>query len=249
MRQIFNNLALRSTIKNESLELAESASTFVFALLGVLTFAAVSHAATAVWIGPAAGGDFQNGANWTTNPNPPQAGDLSLSNSVTGTITYSNNTALLLHTFFTGSNVSTTLDVGTKTHSTSALFIDGSDAPNQDVTIQSGTVNVGTTLFVGSGLPADDCDLVITGPNTLVRTSNTGVNSGGVFVGVGGEIRRSPSNKEPTCSTPTRPLGSSRSVFRPHEQRLADGDRRRLDAEHSGETCKLDRIMIRVIQT
>ncbi len=158
-----------------------------FTLLGMLAMAGVAQAATAVWIGPATGGDFQTGTNWTTNPNPPAAGDLALIGAVNGTVTFSASTPVLLHTFFTEANFSTTLDVGAgKSLSTSALFLVGSDNPNRDVSIISGTVNVGTTIFVGSGVPAANCDVLITGANTLVRTSNAGIASGGVFVGVGG---------------------------------------------------------------
>lgn len=157
-------------------------------MLGTLVLAGTAQAATAVWIGPAAGGDFQNGANWTTNPNPPLAGDLAIIGSVNGTVTYSSSTPLLLHTFFTGSNVSTTLDIGAgQTHSTSALFLVGSGGTNQDVTVISGTLNVGTTLFVGSEPPSSNSDVVISGANTVVHTSNASVGSGGAFVGVGGD--------------------------------------------------------------
>jgi hypothetical protein len=149
---------------------------------------ALSHAAVTVWIGPAGGGDFQNAANWTTNPNPPQTGDLAIIGSVNGTVTYSSSTATLLHTFVNGSNVSTTFDIGAgQSHNTSALFIAGSDAANQDVTVTSGTLNVGTSFFVGSGAAATNCDTVITGAATLVNIAAANTSSGSLLVGVTGD--------------------------------------------------------------
>jgi T5SS/PEP-CTERM-associated repeat protein len=140
-----------------------------------------------IWVGPAAGGDFHNPANWHTNTSP-VAGDFPIIGPVNGTITHSASTALLQQTFFTEANAHTILDIGAgQSHSTSALFIVGSDNPNRDLTIPNGTLNVGTTMFVGSGILADNCDVVISGANTLVNTSEAGVNSGGIFVGVGGD--------------------------------------------------------------
>jgi hypothetical protein len=146
----------------------------------------VSRAALKIWIGPAAGGDFHDPANWHTTP-PPGAGDFPLIGVVNGTITHSSSTALLLQTFFTEANAHTILDIGAgQSHSTSALFLIGSDNPNRDVSVINGTLNVGTTMLIASGVPAVNCDVVISGASTLVNTSETGVANGGVFVGVGG---------------------------------------------------------------
>src|SRR6478672_5302013 len=148
-------------------------------LLMFITLVAVDEAmaVTAVWIGPSTGGDFQQGSNWTTNPNPPKANDFAIINSVNGTITFSSSTPVLSNTFFTGQDLLTTLDIGAgKTHSTSSLFLVGSQLPNQDVTVSSGTLNVGTILFIGSEVGSDNTDVIITGANTVVHTSNQGIN-------------------------------------------------------------------------
>ena len=188
MNQSLKKLLLLAATKSQWPKCGRNALVNALAVWGLFALAGMTQAATAVWIGPVAGGNFQTPTNWTTNPNPPLAGDLVIIGGLNGTLTYSSSTPVLLHTFFTEANFTTTMDVGAgQSHSTSALLIVGSDNPNRNLTIPSGTVNVGTTLFVGSGLPADDCDLIITGGNTLVRTSNAGVGSGGVFVGVGGD--------------------------------------------------------------
>jgi T5SS/PEP-CTERM-associated repeat protein len=151
-----------------------------------LVLTELAQAAVKVWIGPGTGGDFHDPANWHTMP-PPGAGDFPIIGVVNGTITHSSSTALLLQTFFTEANAHTIFDIGAgQSHSTSALFLIGSDNPNRDVSVPNGTLNVGTTMLIASGVPAVDCDVVISGANTLVNTSEAGVGSGGVFVGVGG---------------------------------------------------------------
>jgi hypothetical protein len=143
------------------------------------------HAATAVWIGPAAGGDFQTPANWTIAATPTSA-DLALFGGVNGTITYTADAATS-QTFFTGANVTTTLGLTAgQTHSTQALFLVGSGGNNQDVVIPAGTVSVGSTFFIGSEGAANDVDVTVSGPSTLVRTGVV-TNTSSVFVGVGGQ--------------------------------------------------------------
>ena len=176
------NTRFSSHRRRHGLPLAMIAS----AMLGALLTPGLADADVKVWIGPGTGGDFHNPANWHTMP-PPGAGDFPIIGVVNGTITHSSSTAVLLQTFFTEANASTILDIGAgQTHSTSALFLVGSDNPNRDVSVINGTLNVGTTLFVGSGVPAVNCDVVISGADTLVNTSDAGISSGGVFVGVGG---------------------------------------------------------------
>ena len=129
----------------------------------------------------------------------PQNNDFTIINSVNGTITHSSSTAVLSNSFYTGGNLHTVLDIGAgQTHTTTSLFLVGSGDSNQDVTVTSGTLNVGTILLIGSESFSDNSDVVITGANTVVHTSNAGINSGGVFVGVGGNnstltIHRAPS--------------------------------------------------------
>ena len=153
-----------------------------------------SNAAVVVWSGPPTGGDFQDSANWSVlspaaPPRPPEINDLVIIDSVEGTITYSADTALMQHTFFQGEEIKTTLDVGVgRTHKTSALVVVGSDSKNnQDLDLISGNLNVGTILIIGSGAFANNSDVTITGPNSVLRTSAQGIASGGVFLGTGGQ--------------------------------------------------------------
>jgi T5SS/PEP-CTERM-associated repeat protein len=154
----------------------------VLTFLGMFALLGTAHAANATWVGPAAGGDFQNGANWNLPGGvPPAAGDLALIGTVNGTITYSASTPVLSGTFFTGTNVNTVLDIGAgKTHSTSGLVIVGSGGVNQDLEVISGTVQNGSILIIGSGLGSNNSDVTVSGPNTLYRTGSA------VFVGTGG---------------------------------------------------------------
>ena len=174
--------------------MAEIHSTHIvahFRCAGIVCGHGTGASPLAIWTGPLAGGDYQTGTNWHTGVAPTLPGDFVIVGNLNGTLTYSASTPVLLHSFFTEANRATTLGLTpTQSHSTSQLIIVGSEAPNRDLTIPSGTVNVGTTLIIGSGTPtlnADNCDVLITGENTLVRTANAGVGSGGVFVGSGGD--------------------------------------------------------------
>jgi len=154
------------------------------AVLSVSAMCEMLLAATAVWVGPAAGGNFQTAAHWSTAAVPTVA-DLALFGGVNGNITYTADAATD-QTFFTGANATTTLSLDPgQTHSTLRLFLVGSGAVNQDVVVPSGTVNTGTILIIGSGVGADDSDVTISGPNTVFNTGKTS-DSAALFLGTGG---------------------------------------------------------------
>jgi hypothetical protein len=156
---------------------------YILAVLCLLLRPEAIHAATAVWIGPATGGDFQTPANWTTGAVPTTL-DLALFGGVNGSITYTADAATD-QTFFTGANVTTTLALGAgQTHSTLRLLLIGSGGLNQDVVIPSGTVKAGTIFFIGSEVGASDTDVTISGPTTVVQ-SGTADNAAAIFLGVG----------------------------------------------------------------
>jgi hypothetical protein len=142
------------------------------------------HAQVSVWVGPS-GGNFQTGANWHTG-NVPTVADLAII-GLNGSINYTGN-GVTAQSFFTEANATTTLNIGDgNKHTTQALFIVGSDNPNRDVMIPSGAVDVGSILFVGSGVLAANSDLTISGANTVVRSGAVNLGSAGIFVGVGGD--------------------------------------------------------------
>lgn len=149
-------------------------------VMAALAMSGSLYAATAVWIGPGTGGDFQNGANWNLAGASPTSVDLAIIGSVNGTITFSADAATSA-TYFTGANVTTTLGLAPgQSYASAGLIIVGSGPANQDLVVPSGTVNGGSILIIGSGLGTDNSDVTVSGASTVFNAL------GGLFVGTGG---------------------------------------------------------------